>query len=247
MMIGSSGATVRHTGDVVTKYCRNAQDQAHWMRTASALGVVDGIAVVQVIREANDSYVMEYVLGKTATHEPSVVPISNLYRQVKAWSVILPQSNASWTDYLLRLKGHAEIAHSDIIDRAVRLISASQPLQQSFCHGDLTLENAIVAHDGTTFLIDPNADDSIYQSWLLDCGKLLQSTHTDYHLSFKSNNGVPLARHDAVLCAMLRKDGIYREALIACLSHIVRLCKYRINEMHKIESIAIDILKELEC
>jgi len=247
MMIGSSGATIRHTGDVVTKYCTNAKEQVQWMRTASALGVVDGIAVVQVHREAKDSYVMQYVLGQAATHEPSVIPITNLYRQVNAWRNILPQSCASWDDYIQRLKQHAQLAHSAIIDEAVRTIASSQPLEQSFCHGDLTLENAIVAHDGTTYLIDPNANDTIYQSWLLDCGKLLQSTHTGYHLSFKSNNGVPLERHDAVLCAMLRKDGIYKEALIACLSHIVRLCKYRINEMHKIESIAIDILEELEC
>lgn len=46
---------------------------------------------------------------------------------------------------------------------------------ESFCHGDLTLENIIVRNN-QLYLID--FLDSFYNSWLLDIGKLLQDVQT---------------------------------------------------------------------
>jgi hypothetical protein len=49
-------------------------------------------------------------------------------------------------------------------------------MQQSFCHGDFSLDN-VIQHKETkeVYLIDPIFPDNLYRSWLLDAGKLVHS------------------------------------------------------------------------
>ena len=245
-MKGASGASLKQQGDLVTKSCTDALEQVRWFADARKFGFVDGVSAVNIYWNSIRTYTMNHVTGHVATHEPQTVYLERIYEQVRYWGDLYPMNFATWQSYIDRLYEHAETTTSHIIRQAVEVIEQSPELDQSFCHGDLTLENIIIDHDGTAWLIDPNSNGSLYQSWILDCGKLLQSTHTDYHRIFDSHAGVNLRKHDAMLKEMLVADGIYRPALVACLSHIVRLCKYRKDEIDKVEELAVPLMMELE-
>jgi len=55
--------------------------------------------------------------------------------------------------------------------------------EYSNCHGDLTLENIFIKNNNIK-LIDPNFMFNVWNSWLLDIGKLCQSIHYDYENMF---------------------------------------------------------------
>ena len=105
----------------------------------------------------------------------------------------------------------------------------------------------LIQADTSCCLIDPNHSPGLYQSYALDYGKMLQSTHTDYHATFNSNIGINLAMNDATLVTLLRNGGHYHGALLACLTHIIRLAKYHLTEIEKVEALAKPLLEELAC
>jgi len=247
MMHGSSGATLYQRGDLVKKVCTNAHQQVQWFKTAQEAGTINDVRTVRIHTFDHRSYTMQHVVGHLATAEPQTTIISRMYAQVNAWSTLKATSSATWQDYILRLREHAEAGKSIIINDAVDRVASSPSLPSSFCHGDLTLENIIIDYEGIAYLIDPNSATDLYQSWVLDCGKLLQSTHTDYHNAFTSNSGINLDAHDKALRRVLDADGIYTEALVACLSHIVRLTKYRLTQISTVEALALPLMKELGC
>lgn len=245
-MKGASGAMLRQQGDLVTKSCTDASEQVHWFSEAHRFGFVDGVSAVRIYWHNGQHYTMNHVIGHVATHEPQTVYLERIYEQMQYWRSLYPLNFATWDNYIDRLYEHAECTTSNIIYQAVELVEQAEPFEQSFCHGDLTLENIILDADGTAWLIDPNHRSDLYQSWVLDCGKLLQSTHTQYHQLFDSHAGVHLRKHDTIIKELLIRDGVYREALTACLSHIVRLCKYRPKHIDKVEQLALPIIEELE-
>jgi len=245
-MRGWSGATLMQEGDHITKVCDNASDQVQWFTECKRFGMVEGIKTVDVYWRNANRYTMNHVVGHLATHEPQTTFISRLYDQIKHWQSVYPLNFANWHDYIQRLYEHAEVTDSSTIFRAVEMIEQFEPLEQSFCHGDLTLENMIVDASGDVWLIDPNFSGNLYQSWLLDAGKLLQSTHTRYHELMGSNAGVTLRKHDQVLIERLERDGVYQTALMACLTHIIRLCKYQRDRIDAVEALALPLMKELE-
>jgi hypothetical protein len=246
-MRGASGAKLRQQGDLVQKSCVDALEQVRWFADARKFGFVDGVSAVEIYWHSVRTYTMNHIIGHVATHEPQTVYLTRIYDQVRYWRDLYPMNFATWSSYIDRLYEHAETTTSHVIYQAVEMVAAEPEFEQSFCHGDLTLENIIIDQDGTAWLIDPNSNGSLFQSWVLDCGKLLQSTHTDYHRLFNSHPGVHLRKHDAVLRDLMVRDGVYRPALTACLSHIIRLCKYRKNDIDKVEQLAIPLMMELEC
>jgi hypothetical protein len=103
-----------------------------------------------------------------------------------------------------------------------------------------------VRDNGEMVLIDPNYSDGLFQSWLLDYGKLLQSTHSDYHRIFNSSPGSDPAPLLKYLKEHLVKEGQWYLAQIAEISHVMRLRKYRSeNEWGKVDGILERLMGEI--
>lgn len=226
-MKGASGAFVNLNGDRVSKICNDAFFQVEWFGLAAQHGLVAGVRVPAAELLALREYHMEFIRGHCATSEPSVMFLETLLKQVMVWRDSPPQTAGSWDSYIERLEEHVKIGDTGEMREALSLVQAAEQLPASFCHGDFTLENILIESDGTCVLLDPNHKRGLFQSYVLDLGKLLQSTHARYHEVFLSHHGVDLSRHDALLISYLKKEGLWREALLACISHVIRLRKYR--------------------
>jgi len=224
-MKGASGASLKLSGDFVIKTCEDATNQADWFRTVEEIGLPIGIRVPTIGKVSADSYEMEFIQGHLATQELSIFAIKKLASFCE-WLESAPQKNATWNSYLERLESHVRTADTKPMIRALDLVSKADPFPQTFCHGDLTLENVIVDFQSCV-LIDPNHKPGLYQSFILDLGKILQSTHFDYHRVFNSNPGVDLARQAMWIEGWLKERYFWDAAVVAAISHIIRLRKYR--------------------
>lgn len=244
---GASGAHFTQVGQRLVKRCHNAVEQATWLRMASVLPLEAGLRCVEVYAVTADAYTMEHVTGHLATAEPGTKATRTLYAQVERWRHIPPITNATWPGYLARLEEHCQIANNATVWEAYRYVTSQPSPTQSFNHGDLTYENVLIQSDNDYCLIDPNYSPGLFQSYILDYGKMLQSTHTDYHAIFNSNVGINLGMNDNTLCGLLRNAGHYHQALTACLTHVIRLAKYHTAEIDKVEALAGTILEELSC
>jgi hypothetical protein len=126
-------------------------------------------------------------------------------------------------------------------------IACRYNLPGSFNAGDLTLENVLVEDSGEMVLIDPNYDPGLFQSWLLDFGKLLQSVHADYHRLFNSSPGQDPQPLFQYLRSYLQDRNLWELALVAELSHVMRLRKYRPeNERWLVDKILGNLIAEIE-
>lgn len=244
--VGASGASFTRTGQRLTKTCDNAVEQATWLRMAAVLPLEERLRCVEVYAVTANDYTMEHVTGHLATVEPSTNTTRTLYAQVGRWRQIPPITNATWDGYLDRLRSHCAAAKSRVLWGAYALLEGERAPAASFNHGDLTYENVVIQSD-TCWLIDPNYSPGLFQSYVLDYGKMLQSTHTAYHAIFNRNVGTNLAHHDATLCGLLRAEGQYRASLVACLSHVIRLAKYNLGAIDKVEALTEPLLEELTC
>ncbi len=229
-MNGASGAALRLSGDTVTKTCKGAQEQVRWFQQAHKMGLPEGLSVPRVFSSTEDSYEMEYVQGHEATHEATLYGIKACLKFCSHCSKHREGSNVTWDSYLVRLEDHVRLANTAPMRLALEKVSQMDPPPPTFNHGDLTLENVLIT-PRSVVLIDPNYGSSLYQSYVLDLGKMLQSTHFQYHKVFNSNHGVNLQRHGRWLEAELKSKGLWSESLLSCLSHIIRLRKYQPVEM----------------
>ena len=245
-MRGNSGAELQFAGDFVLKSCANAQQQVEWFGHANVAGLVDGIRLPFTELVNDGCYKIEYIRGYSATMLTSVQDFERLVRLVEHWRSQPAVSSGDWQSYLLRLEEHVRVSNSEEMVAAFKLVCRYE-LPGSFGQGDLTLENVLVENDGGMVLIDPNFAPDLFQSWLLDYGKLLQSVHADYHRVFNSSAGAnpqPLLNY---LRDHLVKDGSWHLALVAELTHIMRLRKYRPQEeWSKVDGILGRLVKEIQ-
>jgi thiamine kinase-like enzyme len=165
---------------------------------------------------------------------------------VEHWRCQRAVSVGTWEGYLQRLKQHVNISNSAEMVAAFEL-ACRYELPGSFNHGDLTLENVLVEDSGEMVLIDPNFEQGLFQSWLLDYGKLLQSVHADYHRVFNSCPGAdpqPLLNY---LKKHLQDSGHWELALVAEITHVMRLRKYRPQEeWSKVDRILERLVREIQ-
>ena len=245
-MRGNSGANLQFAGDFVVKHCSNAKDQYDWFSAADWVGLVEGVRLPYTEWVDERSYKIEYVRGYSATQITSVQDFERLVKLIEHWEKQPTETLGSWFNYLRRLRYHVDGSNSREMEAAFELVSQYE-LPGSFNHGDLTLENVLVENDGTMVLIDPNYSQGLFQSWLLDFGKLLQSVHADYHRLFNSSPGQdpqPLLQY---LRSYLQDRNLWELALVAELSHVVRLRKYRPeNERWMVDKILSKLIAEIE-
>lgn len=246
-MKGASGAKIDLRGDYVHKLCEDAEEQVRWFELAKGVGMASGVRLPAVTRIAPAAYDMEFIRGHLATAEPSVMFLEACIRQIDIWANTPPASDGDWESYLRRLWDHVSICPTKEMDAAMDLLTAAEPFPRSFCHGDFTLENILIESDGTCVLIDPNFKTGLFQSYILDLGKLLQSTHARYHTIFGSNDGVDLSRHGEWLWNELEERGLWGQSLLACISHIMRLRKYRPEEQRPlVDALLKELTREYE-
>jgi thiamine kinase-like enzyme len=245
-MRGNSGALLQFSGDFVVKSCAHAQQQVEWFGCANRAGLVDGVRLPYVCLLNENSYKIEYIRGYSATQITSVQDFARLVKLVEHWRCQRAVSVGTWEGYLQRLKQHVDISNSEEMVAAFELATRYN-LPGSFNHGDLTLENVLVENDGQMVLIDPNFEQGLFQSYLLDYGKLLQSVHADYHRVFNSCPGAdpqPLLNY---LKKYLQERGEWELALVAEITHVMRLRKYRPQEeWSKVDEILCRLLGEIQ-
>lgn len=225
-MRGNSGASLIFAGDYVIKECSNAKEQCEWFALAEKTGLIMGVALPYVELLSPETYKLEFIAGSPATQLTSVQDLQRLIDLVEHWSTHPPSTDADWASYLKRLAKHVAVSNSKEMEEGLRLVSEYE-LPNSFSHSDLTLENVLVRPDGELVLIDPNYSQDLFQSWVLDYGKLLQSLHSDYHRVFNSSPGVDPGPLLAYLRKHLQNEGVWEMALVAEISHIMRLRSYR--------------------
>lgn len=247
-MKGSSGACLSFQGDVIRKGCSDAAEQVEWFEIARNLPVMPGVRVPHTPRCGEGWYEIEFIEGTCGTHADSTLIIDTLLDQVTAWCDCSSHREASWDSYISRLHGQhiQNLVSICPMNEAFNLVIQEPPLPASFAHGDLTLENIIIDRNGDLVLIDPNFKRDLFQSYVLDLGKLLQSAHSDYHRLFDSNPGVDLRPHCEVLMNRLSDANLLRPALVAEITHVMRLRKYRPVDQHpKVDELLQRLLKEI--
>jgi len=252
-MKGNSGATLKYKGEYIRKFTSDYFNQELWFNLAKKLPLTDGIIIPHTKlpnKISNCSYYdIEFIQGICATQSRSTLTISTLIDQILIWKKYSAHRyDLSWNDYLLRLYNeHVSIREDDnVMNEAFNFVSKIENIPPSFSHGDLTLENVIIDKDKNLYIIDPNFKPNLFQSYILDFGKLLQSTHYNYHQVFNSNPGVDLKPHFLVLLDKLDNLGILKECLIAEITHFMRLKKYQTqSKWALVDDLILKLIKEV--
>jgi len=188
-----------------------------------------------VIANYHDVLDIEYVSGPSLNSVCNSKHVEMLLSLTMSFSMI-PPINDDWSTMVERVRQHSIMNDFPYRDDIMRIIEsesvASHMLgEASFCHGDMTLENAIVSND-QIYLIDPNTPDGVYTSWLLDVGKIYQSLRYDYEGTFRGaasaiDKPALLAFVDCSLDSTDRAYGALCEGI-----HYIRMLKYK-NEADK--------------
>lgn len=242
-MKGSSGSMLSLEGDYLRKTCRDSADQVAWFQHSKST-LLPGVLVPDTSYINETEYLVEFYPWSLGTQCHQTWFIRLLLAQVEKWSKVKPLSGAGWSSYLGRLEDHVAANQSSSMSAAFKLISNSNAFPASYCHGDLTLENVLV-NDDRIVLIDPNSKADLFQSFILDLGKLLQSTYGKYHQRFNCNHGCSLDEHNEVIFQWVRERGLEKEAKLSCMSHILRLKKYRPDtEKPIVDSMLDNLLKD---
>ena len=229
-MKGSSGSDLTLKGDWILKNCSDSQSQVAWFVEAEGKRVARDIYLPLVREIDSSSYEIEKVSGVLGTGVNSFSLILKLYDQIKIWSEY-PCERGDILSYIVRMREQHIFQHSppevlEVMEFLEKYMPSSH-FPGTFCHGDLTLENILVRQDGKVALIDPNNKGNLFRSYILDLGKILQSIHSDYHRMFDSNPGVDQTWMWENFRALLERDGLLKPALLAEISHLLRLRKYR--------------------
>lgn len=134
---------------------------------------------------------MEYVVGVKLSDYIYQNPISRVYPKLDAVLDFIRANNTienQSTQVFIESKLTHIQPHTSQVLEYKQFEVDSVPV--SYCHGDLTLENIIVASDGTLYVID--FLDSYINSRLVDYSKLMQDLY--FLWSWRNQNNVPLTK-----------------------------------------------------
>jgi capsule biosynthesis phosphatase len=206
---GLSGAVTELRDNKVYKTAENTAQTVKWYSVAKTFfkvpkiySVIGKTICMEYLNEDDDGFNVFDVIDKVINREKTIPSISN----------------ASFDSYIERCKVHLEnivdIASEDK-DGILSLFKTHAKefeSKRSFSHGDLTVDNILFVC-GNVYLIDPNFDDNLFSSYILDIGKLLHSFNRyDRRLEYDTllNNYSQMK----TLC------------LLSELSHWIRIYKY---------------------
>lgn len=173
---GWSGATVELRDGKVFKTHPDSLRAGEWYKIARSF-----FNVPEVHSLIGQTLCMEYIQETT-----KVIKMTDIIELLKTMSYIpyvcSEKFKNTYAAYVSRLNKHIELA-KDVAPMFKTWLSYQDNVaykfyddNQSFCHGDLTLENILVKND-KMYLIDPiyENDRDTYSSWLLDASKFLYS------------------------------------------------------------------------
>lgn len=248
-MRGNSGAILEYRGEYIRKSTSDYLEQALWFDIARTLPTSNGIRIPHTyLPQEEGCYDIEFIQGTCATQLNSTLTISALIDQILLWKEQKQYYDLSWDSYTSRLYNQHVIIREDdeVMKMAFNFILTFPPPPPTFSHGDLTLENVIVDQNKNLVLIDPNFKPNLFQSYILDLGKLLQSTHSNYHQLFNSNPGVDLTSHCQILMDELDNLGVLEQCLMAEITHIMRLKKYQpTSNWELVDDLLLSLIKEM--
>jgi capsule biosynthesis phosphatase len=215
---GRSGANLLRVGDEVVKTCSNATMQTEWIRRADDYG----FSVPVVLSESPTGYRMDFIEGTPAWADVTTSTVRAMARFIEVASNLppIPGYSGSFASYVKRsVRKLPRELQEKIADLSTRWESYCDN-QQSFCHGDLTLDNMIDSPFGQ-IMIDPSVQEGIWSSWLIDVGRVLQSLEHRYEEEFK---GAPVNEDkEFYLSWILSKLNVDRE--LADLQALLIYCR----------------------
>jgi len=216
---GWSGAVVEKRGDRIYKTHSDSLNAAAWYKMASPL--VNTPIVHNVI---GNTICLEYLHSNGNKSK-----IDDIIKDIEKFSYYTISSIESYS-YIQRMRKHCE-ANNDFWD-IINLLENEQEIlnkNNSFCHGDFSLEN-IIQTDKGMFLIDPIYDPNNWSSYLLDISKMMHSYRKynrmfEYHvfMNYWINKGIKGLRSEGGFS--LEKDIQYILQLLE-VSQFIRVVKY---------------------
>ena len=244
-IIGGSGAEIEIFNNRVIKNAPNAREQALWYKTIA--NKQPNVRVPRVMSNYNDTLDMEYIEGMSLNNCCTGDDLITVYVTINLIGN-LPAISSDWNTMVDRIKTHLSInaiPHEQEILKIITsdVVSEYMTISASFCHGDMTFENAIVNRYGEVYFIDPNTPAGLYTSSLLDIGKVYQSLHFDYESVFgnsKSRINKPklLEEFESLLTS---EEIIYGK--LCEMIHYIRMLKYKKNKFEK--DLVRDIIDKL--
>jgi hypothetical protein len=160
---GWSGANVEKRGDRIYKTHPDSLNAAAWYKMASPL--VNCPIVHNVIGE---TICLEFLNTNGKNFK-----IDDVHKDIEKFS--LYKTYVPFSTYINRMKLHCE-ANNDFFEVLPLLLEYEDVYNanNSFCHGDFSIENIIQTNDGM-FLIDPIYNPNNWSSYLLDVSKMMHS------------------------------------------------------------------------
>ena len=204
---GQSGAQIERRGNLVYKTHENSLEAASWYKKASNI-----IKTVRVHSVIGNTLCIDYVENDGTLKFAMIDYVLSQFKTVPSY--------ADFQTYSDRIKEHMNynnVMYSEKVLSLLNSIKDTMNNNKTFAHGDMSLDNMIVSND-ILYLIDPNAPEGLYSSWLLDVAKILHSAKR-----FNKSNIYNYYRHKykehSVLLSILE------------LTHWIRQRKYVDNPM----------------
>lgn len=253
--MGGSNASVQRLGKRVIKIADNAAEQAAWYRLAAKMY----INVPHVYDCYGNTLNMEFIDGLSFNFEFNKTNLTQLLSQVDAFSNIKASNSSTWEQSMVpRIIKHLLNNNKLTCEYSViKIITDSHLIadmnkNQSFCHGDLTFENIIVTAGGDLCLIDPNCPAGLFQSYLLDFGKILQSLRFMYEETISKSKVLyksDYINEKRVMYEFIKNEinevlgpRIWYLTQVCELIHYIRLLKYASFDKQQLVKNNIEIL-----
>jgi hypothetical protein len=188
---------------------------------------------------------MEYIQGITLAEYIKSLEVCKIHGLVDdIVSHIVPDTNSvslitntlAFNKKIDKLSQELLPLNNDVVNDAIAVLKTHDwhEFKQSFCHGDLTLENIIVKGD-QLYLID--FLDSFYDCWMLDVSTLLQDVQTmwSYRKEEKININTLIRLiifRDILIDDIKGKVGdLYVETYYALLLKLIRIFPYTKDQL----------------
>lgn len=247
---GGSGATVERVGERVVKKTPLTILQKNWFKRYDELAISDIFLVPEVYSYYGNTLEMQYVHGQPLNRTITFSKFLKLIELVKSFAHFEHTKKVLFQTMIDRVKKHMyEISELTQEERhtVFRYLEHFAPYfdrAASFSHGDLTLENIVDTEDGHFYLLDPIAEDELYSSWIMDCGKILQSIDAQYELVF-GDNKTNVSAYEPMIKYMRQEfsDRDFKLMKVAEMIWFIRMIKYKKDPDDR--TLAIGILKRL--
>lgn len=215
---GRSGASVKRIDEQIIKTCTNAKEQFQWLKLARERG----FPVPDVFTLSPGSYSMQHVsrVPVPENYAELIETVLNKFKQE-------PNEAYPFSTYLKYvMRNITDKKHKYSIARCFTKAERREyEAQRSWCHGDMTLSN-IIWNGTDPILIDPSYKTGMWQSYLIDVGRLMQSYSECWEIRYLEHREPTVA--EAAL-AVKNTERLYREFGERCCKQMLLLIMLRVQ------------------